>query len=60
MGEKKKIKRKNGKKNLDDLRGLKRRKVEEKMAKKPTAGLIREKKKAIKSKNGQKHLHEDL
>ena len=61
MGEKKKIKSKNGKKNLlDNLPGVKRRKFEEKMAKKPTGGLITGKKKTIKSKNGQKHILQDI
>ena len=55
QGEKKKIKSKNGKKNiLDDLQGVKRRKIQEKMAKYPTGGLSREEKKQIKSKNGKK------
>ena len=41
-GEKKKIKSKNGQKNiLDDLQGVKRRKIQEKMAKYPTGGLTR-------------------
>ena len=54
-GEKKKINRKIGKKNiLDDLLGVKRKKNEEKMAKNPTGGLGRGKKKQIKSKNGKK------
>ena len=55
QGEKKKIKSKNGQKNiLDDLQGVKRRKNQEKMAKYPTGGLTRGEKKQIKSKNGKK------
>ena len=54
-GEKKKIKSKNGQKSiLDDLPGVKRRKIQEKLAKYPTGGLSREEKKQIKSKNGKK------
>ena len=39
---------------LDDLQGVKRRKFQDKMAKYPTGGLSREKKKQIKGKNGKK------
>ena len=54
-GEKKKIKSKNGQKNiLDDLQEVKGRKNQDKMAKYPTGGLTRGKKKQIKSKNGKK------
>ena len=60
-GEKKKIKSKNGQKNiLDDLQGVKRRKIQEKMAKYPTGGLTRGEKKQIKSKIGKKNLLEDF
>ena len=61
QGEKKKIKRKNGQKNiLDDLQAVKRRKNQEKMAKYPTGGLTRGKKKKINSKNGKKNILDDL
>ena len=51
----KKNMRKNGKKNQpEDLQVVKRRKIQEKMAKYPTGGLTRGEKKQIKSKNGKK------
>ena len=57
----KKIKSKNGQKNiLDDLQGVKRRKNQEKMAKYPTGGLTRAEKKQKKSKIGKKNLPKDF
>ena len=54
-------KEQNGQKNiLDDLQGVKRRKIQEKMAKYPTGVLTRGGEKQIKSKNGKKNLLEDL